>query len=364
MKLMKKIVALIAVATLSITALVGCKKQEPIDDSEILMTIGDKEVELGLANFVLRFIQSSEEANIDMYVSYGYAMDWDMEIDEEGTTYEESVKKSTLEEIQKLYILETHSKDYQAVLTDEEMSKIEGVAKAFAEANTDEANEKVSSEYAQEYLRLLTISEKMHKAIKESHMPEIKEGEADQKIMYYVQYAKTSTDPSGNTIELTDDEIAQLKKDAQAMLDGASANGSLEAYATEQGQTATKAAFSADNEELDEALVKAADELELNGFTTVIEGESAIYVAQVTSLFDQEATDAKEQEIMEERKEEYYTELVKTWTEATEIKVNDKVWDKITIKGLKIQAIEPQVEEEVNTTTDDTTSSNSGETPE
>lgn len=359
MKLIKKIVALVAVAALSITTLVGCKKQEPIDNSEILMTIGDKKVELGLANFVLRYFQSSEEANMDMYVSYGYAMDWDMEIDEEGITYEESVKKSILETIQKLYILEVHAKDYQVALTDEEMAKIEEVAKAFAEANTDEANEKVSSEYAQEYLRLFTISEKVHKAIKESHIPEIKEGEADQKIMYYVQYAKTSTDSSGNTTELTDDEIAKLKKDAKAMLDGASANGNLEAYATEKGVTATKAAFSADNEELDEALVKAADKLELNGFTTVIEGESAFYVAQVTSLFDQEATDAKEQEIMEERKEEYYTEIVETWTEGTEIKVNDKVWEKITIKGLKIKAIEPQVEE-ADTTTDDI----SGETAE
>lgn len=345
MKSLKKIVALVAVAAFSITALVGCNKQDPIDNSEIVMTIGDKEVELGLANFVLRYYQSSEETTMDMYVSYGYAMDWDMEIDEEGTTYEESVKQSILESIQRLYVLDARAQDYQVALTEVEMAKIKEVAKAFVDANTDEANEKVSAVYAEEYLRLTTIAEKMYDAIKASHTPEIKEGEADQKIMYYIQYEKTSTDSSGNTTELSDDEIKNLKKDVQAMLDGASKNGNLEAYAKEQGVTAIKEPFSADNETLEKALVEAADKLELNGFTKVIEGESAFYVAQVTSLFDQEATDAREEELIEERKEEFYTETIEEWVKETEIQVNDKVWGKISIEGLKIQAIEPKEEE-------------------
>ena len=279
-----------------------------------------------------------------------------MEIDEEGTTYEESLKKSILESIQKLYVLDAHAEDYQVALTEDEMAKIKEVAKAFADANTDEANEKVSSKYAEEYLRLFTVSEKMYDAVKASHTPEIKEGEADQKIMYYVQYAKSSTDSSGNAVQLTEDQLKQLKKDAQALLDGATANGNLEAYAKEQSLTATKAAFSADNETLEKALVEAADKLELNGFTDVIEGESAYYVAQVTSLFDQEATDTREKELIEERKDEFYTETVEDWVDETEIKVNDKVWKKISIEGLKIKAIEPKEEEKTtDTTTEGTT---------
>lgn len=348
MKLLNRLVALVAVAALSITAFTGCKKQDPIDNKEIVMTIGDKEVELGFANFVLRFYQSSEEANMAMYASYGYAMDWDMEIDEDGTTYEESLKKSILESIQQLYVLDAHAKEYQVEVTEDETAKIEEVANAFIEANKEETKEKVSAEveYVKEYLRLITVSEKMHNAVKASHTPEIKEGEADQKIMYYVQFAKSSTDASGNAIQLTDDELAQLKKDAQAMLDGAKENDNLETYAKEKSATATKAAFSADSEDLDEALVKAADKLELNGFTEVIDTESAYYVAQVTSLFDQEATDAKEAELIEERKEEYYTETVDKWTEDTEIKVYDKVWKQITIEGLKVNAIKPEAEKD------------------
>ena len=41
MKSLKKIVALAAVAALSISALTGCQKQKPIDNKEIVMTVGD-----------------------------------------------------------------------------------------------------------------------------------------------------------------------------------------------------------------------------------------------------------------------------------------------------------------------------------
>ena len=346
MKSLKKIVALAAVAALSISALTGCQKQKPIDNKEIVMTVGDKKVELGLANFFVRYQQSMMEQQMEMYQSYGYAMEWDMEV-EKGKTYEESMKEDTLKSLQQLYVLDAHAADYKVALTDDETAKIEEAAKAFAKANKDEVKEKVSAEYAAEYLRLVTISEKMYDAVKASHTPEVKDEEAAQKIMYYVKYDTVKQDSStGQTSELSDDEVKKLKKDAKALLDGAKANGNLEAYAKEQKLTATKAAFSVDRSELDEKLVKAADKLDLNGFTDVIVGESAIYVAQVTSLLDKDATEAEKKEIIEERKDEFYKETVEKWTKDTKMKVNDKVWDKISLEGLKISAVEQKKEED------------------
>ena len=348
MKLLKKAIAIVAVAALSITTLAGCKKQEAIDGSEIVMTVGDTEVALGVANFFARYQQYSTES---MYEMYGMEMDWTYEV-EEGETYEESMKASILESLQQLYILDAHVADYNVALTEDETAKIEEAAKAFKEANTDEANEKVSADYAAEYLRLITISEKMHDAVTASHNPEVSDDEVAQKIMYYVEYATTTTDDDGNTVDLSDDEIATLKAEAQALLDGAKANGSLETYASENDAEATKAPFNASNEELDEALVTAADALELNGFTEVIEGEDAIYVAQVTSLFDQEATDEARDEKVEELREEYYTETLETWTEETEIKVYDDVWAKVSLDALKVTTAE--TEDETDDTSEDT----------
>lgn len=366
MKSLKKAVALVAVAALSITTLVGCKKQEPIDNSEIVMTVGDKEVELGMANFLARYQQSMMEEQMEMYQMYGYMMEWDSEA-EEGKTYEESMKEDIVKSLQQLYVVETHMEEYKVSLTADETAKIKEVAEAFAKANKDEVSERVSGEYAEEYLRLVTISKKMYDAIKASHTPEVTDDEAAQKIMYYVKYDTTKTDESGYMSELSDDEVKKLKKDAKALLDGAKANGNLEAYAKEQKLTATKAPFSKDNETLDEKLVKAADKLKVNEFTGVIEGESAIYVAQVTSLFDREATDAEKKNIIEERKEEYYTDTVEKWVEDTKMKLNEEVWEKISLEGLKISSVKPEEEDKSedstteDTPTEDTSADNSTE---
>lgn len=341
MKSFKKVVALVAVIALSITALVGCKKQVDIDDSEIVMTVGDKEVPLGLANFFARYQQSTTE---QMYQMYGMEIDWSYEV-EKGMTYEESMKDGIMKSLQQLYVLDAHAAEYNIALTEDETAKIDEVAKTFEAANGKEDYNKISGVYVKEYLRLVTIKDKMHEAIKASYTPEVKDGEADQKIMYYVKYDTVQTNDSGNTSKLSDAEVAKLKKEAKAMLDGATSNGNLEAYAKEQGKTATKAMFNKDNDTLDKKLVKAADKLELNGFTDIIQGESAIYVAQVTSLFDQEATDNKKAEIIQERKEEFYTETVEKWTKEAEIKVYDEVWDKVSLDAMKVTTVTPKKEE-------------------
>ena len=124
MKSLKKIVALVAVAALSISALTGCQKQKPIDNKEIVMTVGDKKVELGMANFFVRYQQSMMEQQMEMYQSYGYVMEWDMEV-EKGKTYEESMKEDTLKSLQQLYVLDAHAADYKVALTDDETAKIE-----------------------------------------------------------------------------------------------------------------------------------------------------------------------------------------------------------------------------------------------
>ena len=67
-------------------------------------------------------------------------------------------------------------------------------------------------------------------------------------------------------------------------------------------------------------------------------------MAQVTSLYDKDATETKKLEIIEERKNEFYQETVEDWKEATEIEVYDKVWAKISLDGLKVTQVVPDTE--------------------
>ena len=80
---------------LAITSLVGCASKEPeaLDESAVVMTIGDAKVTAGMMNFYVRYQQSLVES---VYQSYLGDDVWRQEV-EDGKTYEETMIDTILE---------------------------------------------------------------------------------------------------------------------------------------------------------------------------------------------------------------------------------------------------------------------------
>ena len=169
--LRKKLVALAAVATMVMTSLVGCAGS--VKDSDVVATVGDAEITVGVANFYIRYQQMMLENYYSSMVSGGDV--WEM-----GLLDEDSLKENYMESLQELYILKAHMDDYEVSLTEDEQAAIDEAAEAFVEANTDEAKEKISGnkEVVIEVLELMTISEKMHEAIIAKVDTEVSDDEA------------------------------------------------------------------------------------------------------------------------------------------------------------------------------------------
>lgn len=361
----KKLVALVAAAALTVTALVGCAG---VDDSEIAAKVGDSEITAGMFNFYARFQQPAYEEYYISYmdyqqqmqlgsVMYETEMDWNQE-QEEGVTMAEAYKQDIMTTLQNFLILEDHMDEYDVTLSEDELAAIDAAATAFDEANAEEVKEKVSAdkETVKEVLRLITISEKMYQAIIAEADTEVSDEEAAQKKMQYMYFTTTKTAEDGTTSEMTEEEVAAVKADAVSFLEGAKNNGSLEAYATQTEVESSSLTFDAESTAPSEEVIKAADALGENEFSEVIETDSGFYVLQLTSLLDREATDAEKETIVSERQSEKYTETLEAWTEETEITVYDDVIKKIDLQGLEVTAKE--VEEETDTTEDaDTTES-------
>ena len=364
--LRKRIIALAAVAALTVTSFVGCGS---IDNSEIVATVGDSQITAGMANFYARYQQPSFE---EYYVSYQdyyqqqmygsvvqeTVMDWGAE-QEEGVTLEDTYKEDVMTSLQNLYIMEDHMKDYDVELTKDELKAIEKAAKAFLKANPADAKEKISAEKETvvEFLKLMTISVKVEDAIRAGVDTNVADEDAAQKRIRYVSFATTKTDENSQTVEMTKKEIKAVKKDAKAFLADAKANGSLEAYATEKEATSNTATYGKDyaddqNATLPKEVFDAAEKLEENGFAKLIETDSAFYVIQLESKFDEEATTAEKESIVEERKSETVTETIEKWRKDAKIKVNDKVWDKISMHDIQVTEKKEEAEESTDGTTE------------
>lgn len=331
------------------SALTGCSS---FDNDDVVATVGQDEITAGMANFFARMQQAQYETYYaGMMGTTGDAM-WSQEVDEEGTTYEESVKESLLTSLENLYLLKQHASEYEVVVTDEEMKKIQEAAAKFDEDNSLEDKEVVSGykKYIEEFLRMATLQQKMEAPMKAGVNEDVSDEEAAQKSMKYVYFPYSTTDAEGNKTDMTEEEKETLKATAQTFAENLKASEAkdIDAAAAEGGYEVQTATFDSESVSPDAELIKAVDALETEGETTdVIESEYGLYVGKLVSLLDREATDQEKKSIIEQRKQEQYDKLIETWRKETEITENKKVWDKIDFEkqGVTIKQSEEQYDE-------------------
>ena len=243
-----------------------------------------------------------------------------------------------MESLENLYLLSQHASEYNVSLSDDEKKAIKDAAEQFGKDNTDQVKDVVSgsTDTIEKLLELLTIQNKMDTAIKDTETvtaDDITDEDAAQKSMQYLLFSYTTTDDSGESQTLSDDEKEALKTTAQAFDDRLKGGEDMETVASAAGLTAQTATFDSESTSPDKDLIAAADALTNEGdVTDIIETENGIYIAKLTSLLDREATDSKKESIVSERKQEQYDSLLEQWKKDTKIKEEKKVWKKISFE--------------------------------
>ncbi len=343
----KRALIWIMAGVLAALPLTGCTSFE---GSEVVVKMGDKEITADLANFYARYTQAQYETFYGAY--FGDNM-WGSEA-AEGESYEESVKNTLLEDLQTMILLEEHMGDYEIALTDGEKAVITKAAKEFDEDNSLENKEKISGDVktVERMLTLLAIQQKVKTAIEAGADTEVTDEEAAQKSMQYVLFPYKTTDEDGKSKELTADEKAAVKEKAEVLAQSLKDGGDISTLAAAETLDVQTATFDKESAVPDADLVKAADQLQLNESTDVIETDAGCYVGRVTSLLDPQATENKKQVIVNDRKTKLFTDTCEKWKEGMDIKVNKKVWKKIDFNDLSVtmkQKIEQPYTDEVKT---------------
>lgn len=340
MKSNKKLLSVLLAVTITSASMVGCGS---LDESATIATVGGENIQAGVVNFYTRYQQAFTETYYSMY--YGDDM-WNMDMGD-GLTYEDTSKTSVMEIIQDLYVIRQHAEELEISLSEEEQEAITDVANAMVKANSNDINETISAtkENVEEILSLLTLQTKAEKAIKEGVDTEVSNEEANQKKMTVVDFPFSITDEEGNTIEITEEEREENFKTAEALL----GEKDLLEKAQEEGYSLQEITFDAESYAVDITIIEAVDGLEQEGeYTEVIETSQGYYIAQLTSLYDEEATEAKKASIITQREEELYTETLDKWIEEANVSVVNSVWKKIKFDKLGVTIYQEPVEEEAD----------------
>lgn len=330
---MKKRLAILMLAgIMAVSVFTGCSS---MNDNDVVATVNGDEISAGLANFYARMVQAQYETS---YAGYMGDNMWSSEA-AEGESYEESVKSQIMEDLQNLYLLEDHMKEYDVEVTEEDEKAIQEAAEEFDEKNGLEEKEKVSGslDNVKRILTLMNIRQRVGNAIRATADTEVSDEEAAQKAMKYVMFSYRTTDEEGNSTDMTDDEKKELKKEAEAFAEDAKTAEDFAAFAAEKEYEAKDATFDAkESVTIPAELAEAADALGEGEVTDAVETENGLYVAKVTSLFDEEATAAEKQNIISERQQAKYNETLEAWREDADITVNEGVWKKIDFNELSV----------------------------
>lgn len=349
--------ALAIAAAMAVSALTGCGSGN-LNSDDVVAEFGDTKIKAGVAEFYARYQQASYEAYYMPY--YGDNM-WTTEVSD-GSTYEDSVKNNALDTLKTMYVLETHMDEYNVEYTSDDEAAVAEAAQAFVDANDGEALSASAGniENVKEVLKLITIQRKMYNAMIEDADTEVSDDEAAQKSMSYAFFSFETTDDSGNKTTLDDDGKVALKETAMNFqTEAANGTKTFEECAEKAGVEAQTATFDSDTTSPSTDLIKAADVLGEGQVTDVIETDSGYYVAQVTSMLDREATDAKKTSIISERQQTLYNDLCKEWVDDADITVHENVWKKLdfTKHGvtMKTQSNTDNTESGSDSTTDSNT---------
>ncbi len=340
-----KTAAICGIASLALAAagLAGCG--DKVDGTAAALVINDEEVNLGTANFYLRH-QQAETAN--MMQSYGLTSSdlmWDQAISD-SQSYGDSLKENCQDSLVNMVVLRQHAEEYGVSLTEEETQKIDETAQAVMDANPD-AMERIgaSKEDVAQVLELYTYQQKMREPMVADTDREVSDEEAAQTTVTYARISLEGEDGA----ELTEDEKAELKADAeevlaqiQASADPSAADFSTIADGVNEDFMASSLSYGSDDTILEDTVKEAVSSLtDGQVYGSVIETEEYYYIVRLDQAFDAEATETEKESIISQRESENYDAKLQEWVDASAVDTKSG-WDNLRVTDKDLYVVKAE----------------------
>ena len=358
---MKKIVKNTTVAALAgvmaVGMLSGCGKT--IDGEKTVATVDGTDIPMGVVSLYAR---ESQAQTVAMYKSFMGTADniWSQTVDSEsGTTYGEQARDQFLEQVELMYIMKEKAADYNVEVTSDDETAIADAAAQFMSDNDEETLKElaVTEDQVKTLLELETYRQRIYEPIRNEAEINITDEEAQQSAFSYVSISISGSD-------LTDDDIATRKEEAQEILDKMKGDPSADMGETAKSVNDSYAGLSGTiftNDSDDEDITNSYDDAVVEALRTLKDGEvygelvetdSSIYILRMDNVKDDDATASKKESLENTKRTAYYSDTTGKWLEAADITVNNKVLDKLEITDDHVFSIK-EVEADTTQSSDD-----------
>ena len=325
---LKRLAALALTGVIGFTTLFGCG----VNAEDTIATLGEEKISYGVANFLVKYQKATVDDYYAMYASlYGVDSLWSIDTSGSGSTTEDDFKASAMDLLHDMYTLKAHMADYGVEITTEDEDAMKQAANAFLAANSEEAIKEfgANEDIVTELLELYTIQAKMYQAIIKDTNREVSDEEANMRGYSMIEIDLTGKyDEDSKWVEYTEEEVEGLKTAALGI--GLELKTkTMEDVAKAYDYEVTTDAYGKEDDTLDEAVVKALDALTEGQVSDMVETKDAIYFLRLDAETDKDATEENRANIIAERENALYDEVVKKWQENDGWDVDESLVDEI-----------------------------------
>ena len=274
----KRILAAGVCATMTMGLLTGCSSST----GKTVAKMGDAEITLGEAEFMLRYNQAKTQGYLGALFGEGSNV-FQQDLTGSGQAYGVTMKESVMNDLKDMILMEQHMSDYNVELTDEEKAAIEETAKEFLAENSKDVLKALAAteETVTRVLTLYTIQSKMQTAIEADVDTEVSDDEAAQKSIQYVYFTIPETESEAE--DTTEAESGSEEDTTEAVTDAAEESG--ETVAETESETVSETETAA--EETSEAVSE-------NGTEDASEAVSENDTEEATEAETEESAEKKE----------------------------------------------------------------------
>lgn len=327
----KRIAAVVLAATMLLT---GCgSKSGASGDTAFTISKDNKKV----AEVSAEYAWVDALYMKDVYESFFGTEFWE-ETDEDGNTNAEYFKEELANDLKMRKIVALEAEKAGITLSDEEKDICQENAEANFETITAETKELtgITVDTLAEYERDYAIYEKYETSLAADADITIDEEALRQSDLFVLTFETVEYNDDGEAEEFDADKKVEVKKKADAAYKLLQDGKTMEQVAETNGMDPEecmwvmgKTAEEDQDDYYDEAFEKAAFALKEGEYSKVVEGLDGYYIIQMTSLNNEEQTEAAIESAQEDAVSALFEETIEKLMDGYDVTTNDSIWSKI-----------------------------------
>lgn len=331
----------------------GKKKQEEKVQTEgelamdsVIMRVG--EVSVTYREALIYMYQMKERYETD----FGSGI-WDFSWNEEKT-FGEYAKEEVIDNITQIKIIVQQAHKENVELTEDELSELSNEAEDYLAGITSNDMKKygLTQEFIENVYQDNRLAEKMYDITTLVVDTNISDKKVKQTTIQYLAILLKGTDRNGKKIKLKKkkDKVSALKRAqklrTQAELAAdfgnfADANSELEDYELTYGRADLSKEFDSlqENEKqqiehLPEKVLTQGLKMKTGKISKVLETDQGYFVLYCVNDFDEDATKAKKEKMIEAEQERVFSEAYTSWSKDYKVEIGKKLWEEISFQNL------------------------------